>query len=62
MTYQITASPIKGQNVTKTVEGVRELHNALAQYNELGYEIKRIARPNRMVNFVQNVMQKLQLA
>jgi hypothetical protein len=58
MTYQITASPIKGQKETKTVEGVRALHIALAEYNALGYEIKRISRPNKMLNLVR----KLQVA
>lgn len=58
MTYQITASPIKGQKETKTVEGVRALHTALAEYSALGYEIKRIGRPRKMLNLVR----KLQLA
>lgn len=58
MTYQITASPIKGQKETKTVEGVRALHAALAEYTALGYEIKRIERPRKILRLVG----KLQLA
>lgn len=55
MTYQITASPIKGQKETKTVEGVRALHATLAEYRELGYEITDIARPNKMVHLARKL-------
>jgi len=58
VTYQITASPIRGQKETKTVEGVHELRIALSHYRERGYEIKRIGRPSRVLNF----MRKLQVA
>ncbi len=57
MTYQITVSPIRGQEEIKNVEGVRELHTTLAQYRDLGYEIKSISRPRKMLNLVR----KLQL-
>lgn len=49
MTYQITMSPIRGQKIIKTVEGVRELHDCLNEGRELGYEIKRVRRLRRSV-------------
>lgn len=58
MTYQITASPIRGQKTIKNVEGVRELHTTLAELRELGYEIKSIGRPRKILN----LRRKLQLA
>lgn len=61
MTYQITASPIRGQKINTTVEGVRELHATLAEYRELGYDIKRVGRIKR-AGRVLNLVRKLQLA
>jgi hypothetical protein len=55
MTYQITASPIRGQKTIKNVEGVRELHTTLAELRGLGYEIKHISRPSRVLNLIRKL-------
>lgn len=44
MTHQITASAIRGQKETKTVNGIRELHVALVHYRDRGYTVTRIRR------------------
>jgi hypothetical protein len=59
MKYQVTASPIRGQKITKNVEGVRELHDYLGECREYGYAIKSVRRVSRPV--VQ-LAQALQLA
>lgn len=49
MTYQITASPIRGQKIETNVEGVRELQATLSEYREAGYEIKKVKRVRQTV-------------
>jgi hypothetical protein len=49
MKYQVTVSPIRGQRITKTVDGVRELHAYLMECREMGYDIKRVSRMRRPV-------------
>lgn len=49
MTYQVTASPIRGQKIIKTITGVRELHDYLNECRENGYDIKRVRRVKQPV-------------
>lgn len=44
MTYKVIASPIRGQKIIKTVEGVGSLHEYLNECRELGYDIKKVRR------------------
>lgn len=60
MTYQITASPIRGQKEKTTVEGVRELQSKLAEYRGLGYDIQKVQRAPK--SRATRLVRKLQLA
>lgn len=44
MTYKVVASPIRGQKIIKTIEGVHELHDYLAECHENGYAVKQVRR------------------
>lgn len=49
MTYKVVASPIRGQKIIKTVDGVRDLHDYLAECHENGYEVKQVRRVKQPV-------------
>ena len=49
MTYKVIASPIRGQRIIKSIEGVRSLHDYLAECHELGIEVTRVRRTKRPV-------------
>jgi hypothetical protein len=53
MTYKITASPIRGQKIIKTVSGVRELRDYLSECRDLGIDIKDIKRGSRVLQLSQ---------
>lgn len=59
MTYKIVASPLRGHKITKTVEGVHELHDYLNECHEYGLEVKQVRRVKQPV--VQ-LAQELQIA
>lgn len=49
MTYKVVASPIRGQKIIKTVEGVRDLHDYLNECHENGYAVKTVRRVKQPV-------------
>lgn len=49
MKYQVKASPIRGQVIIKTVDGVHDLHDYLAECHENGYDVKQVRRVKQPV-------------
>lgn len=49
MTYKVVASPIRGQKIIKTIDGVHELHDYLNECRESGYDIKQVRRVKQPV-------------